>query len=154
MEHQDIGNSRQLIQLHGHLYAGKIYVHLFLQAKITFGYGGVVHLSLMCHSYCCFIKDRSHCVWVQSSHDLAQHICHSVITSFLVFQFEVEPCKGSHPSVTSGIEVRCHHYVSQGIVICLYQEGLIGQVLLEMFCHCPLQCQKFKLSQMVSQRSW
>ena len=26
LEHQDIGNSRQLVKLHGHLYAGKIYV--------------------------------------------------------------------------------------------------------------------------------
>ena len=26
LEHQDVGNSRQLVKLHGHLYAGKIYV--------------------------------------------------------------------------------------------------------------------------------
>ena len=26
LEHQDVGNSRWFIQLHGHLYAGKIYV--------------------------------------------------------------------------------------------------------------------------------
>ena len=69
--------------------------------------------------------------------------------SFLIFQFEVGLHKDSHSSVTSGIKVRCHHYVSQGIIVCIYQEGLIGQVLLEMFCHCPLQCQQFKLSQMV-----
>ena len=69
--------------------------------------------------------------------------------SFLVFQLKVEPHKGSKPSVTSGIKVRCHHYVSQGIVVCLYQERLIGQVLFEMFCNHPLQCQKLKLSQMI-----
>ena len=68
--------------------------------------------------------------------------------SLLVFQFEVELHKGSDPSVTSGIKVWCHQYVSQGIVVCLYQERLIGQVLLEIFCNCPFQCQKLKLSGM------
>ena len=41
--------------------------------------------------------------------------------------------------------IRCHHYISQWIVVSLYQERLIGQVLLEMFCNHPLQCQELKL---------
>ena len=47
------------------------------------------------------------------------------------------------------IKVQCHHYVSQWVVICLYQEGLIEQVLLEMFHNCPFQHQNLKLGQVV-----
>ena len=57
--------------------------------------------------------------------------------------------KGSYPLVTSGIKVQCHHYVHQWVVVCLYQERLIEQVLLEMFHNCPFQCQKLKLGQVV-----
>ena len=34
---------------------------------------------------------------------------------------KVELHKGSNPLVTGGIKVRCHHYVGQWIVVCLYQ---------------------------------
>ena len=91
------------------------------------------------------IKDQFHCVWVQSSNNLAEYICHSVITPLLVFHLEIEMHKGSYPSVISGIKVQCHHYVSQWVVICLYQVRLIEQVLFEMFGNCPFQCQKLKL---------
>ena len=95
-------------------------------------------------------KDQFHCVWVQSSSNLAQHVCHSVIMPLLIFHLKIEMLKGSYPLVASGTKVQCHHYVSQGVVICLYQEGLIEQVLLEMFCNCPFQCQKLKLGQVVT----
>ena len=122
--------------------------HLFLQAKVTFGYGRVVHFSLMHQSYGYAVEDRSDCVWYQSSCDSAQHIHHSVIMSFLVFQFEFEPCKGSNLLASSGIKVRCCHYLGQWVIVCLYQERLIEQVLLEIFCHCPFQHQKLKCSQL------
>ena len=56
---------------------------------------------------------------------------------------------GTDQLVTSSIYVSCHHYVSQWIVISLYQERLTGQVLLEILCNCPLQSQELKLCQVI-----
>ena len=73
----------------------------------------------------------------------------SVITPLLVFHLKIEMHKGSYPLMTSGIKVQCHHYVHQWVVVCIYQEGLIVQVLLEMLCNHPFQHQKPKLGQVV-----
>ena len=67
----------------------------------------------------------------------------------LVFHFKIDMHKGSYPFVTGGIKVQCHHYASQWVVVCPYQEGLIEQVLIEMFGNSPFQCQKLKLGQVV-----
>ena len=77
--------------------------YLLLRAVVTLNYGGVLNFSPVHWSQCDSVEDWSHCVWVQSSSNLAQCICHCVITSFLVFQFKLELHKGTDSSVTHSI---------------------------------------------------
>ena len=85
--------------------------YLLLQIMVTFTYGGVMNLCLVCSSQSYSVEDQSHHVWVEAGSNQVQYICHNVIPSFLVLQLEVEPRKGSNPSMASGIKVRCCHYV-------------------------------------------
>ena len=81
------------------------------------------------------IQDELHSFWTKAGSDLAQSIHYSIIPSLLVLQLEVEPCYGSNPSVTSGIQIRgCHN---------------IGQVFLEVFCDGPFQHQELKFGRMI-----
>ena len=56
---------------------------LLLQVMDTLNYGGVINFCPMCSLLDYSIKDGSHHVWVTVGSNLAQHICHSVIISFL-----------------------------------------------------------------------
>ena len=87
-------------------------MYLLLQVMVTFNYSGVMNFCLMGSSQGYSIEEGFHHISVEVGSNLAQYIHHDVLASFLVLQLEVEPCKGSNPSVTISITVWCCHYVS------------------------------------------
>ena len=86
---------------------------------------------------------------VQPLWDPAQNVHNLVVSTLQVFDGHVIPSKCGYPPVSNGIQVRGSHHVSEGIIVGVYHEGFVPEVLLELVSFGPLEGQELQLGGMV-----
>ena len=89
-------------------------------------------------------QQGSNSLMVMTDGDLAQSINHPIVSSLLVLQSELEGGQHAYPAVPSGIKVWGGKDIHQWIVVSLYQEWHVHEVLLEVFSDTPLKGKELK----------
>ena len=60
-------------------------------------------------------------------------VCDFIVCPLYLLNLEVIACHSCHPSMSNGIQIGCRHDIGEGIVVGFDQEGLVPQLLLELW---------------------